>query len=490
MNCLDNYKFTTDTACMADSKDPNKLDIYYNSIIDYCKIGDNMTKDYCQNFNNSFASTLNSYQSNKFNMNLVDDYNKWNNIWKQKGCESNLPYSVYNALVSLNSDTDKTTYITNIASSNDLNNRNLCFTGEALERNAMLYGGSCIYSQNKKFKLCQDPNGDLILYNLNKNTSKVINTAKNGNHTKMPRLTVQDDGNIVNYNRDNQAFWTTGPSSADYLVLRNDGKLISYTKNNAVVSQINFIDPFTNPDQTTIVNSDPSIADTTTDPVINAADPIITTNTIVTNSQKFTGKCDNPNDIINNPICENEFSKSYKIYLTDMNKYCKINNNIIDKDICNDLFNNQYNLNEIDTLKSSKDTTCLDINNFDNDRCIQNNVHSKTQVAKQIDICKSNPSSSKCRTIYSKYKEIDPENDFVKSANNTIMFLLLIIIALAFGIFYLFRKKRTIVINNIPANNIPVGIPVANIPVASPVTAPIETPITPVAVPIDTAPEK
>jgi hypothetical protein len=420
MSCLDNNKFiSSDSNCNAEYKGNTKLDLYYQPVINYCQTNDNINNDFCTDFYNTINNKYDTTNLQKFNLYLNDNYSKWNLKWKENGCFTDLPIPIYNQLISLSSDADRVNKIIEYRKSNTIGNRNTCYSGESLEVEGKLYYNNCLYSQNKKFKLCQSKNGDLVLYNIPKNTNKIINSIKNGSNFKLPFLLMQADGNVVNYNIDGGSFWSTGTQANQdangknaFIVLRNDGKIILYNQDGKLVQEINSIEAFEND-----VNKNCCTAD----------------------------------EIINNADCNNQYVESYKIYLNDMNNYCKSKNNIIDNDMCDELFNNEFNLNDHDTLADRKKIVCLDPANYLNNKCVQFNVQLPSQLNQQADYCKYSPFDSKCNTLYQQYKQIKPNNNFVNSKDNMfILFIVMFCILIASGIggavFY-FRYKQKIKIN-------------------------------------------
>jgi hypothetical protein len=240
----------------------------------------------------------------------------------------------------------------------------------------------------------------------------VLNEKKSTSiKTHLPKLKVQSDGNVVNYNSNNEGFWATethtNPDAKDkgiFLTVRNDGKIVLYNRDGKEVKVLDSIEGFENP--------------------------------IV--------KCCNAYSIMNEPSCSNDYIKSYKLYLKDMNKYCKLNNNIIDKDACDELFNNEYNLNDFDILASKKKEVCLDIKNYLNPKCITFNNKDKIQLNKQVDFCKANPTSPECRQLYTEYKKINPENEFVKSTEFIIIIIGIVLFVLMSGGSYMYFRKRRV----------------------------------------------
>jgi hypothetical protein len=416
MSYLENNQFVTDTKYVNEYNSNKNLDLYYNPVIKYCNTNDNITTEYCKKFYGNQQSNFDSYNQQRFNIALNDKYIELNKKWKASGCFSDLPIPIFNELNGLTSETDRDKRINEYITSMSLNNRNICYTGETIENNKSLNFNSCIYSQNDKFKLCQNSNGDLVLHNLEKKTSKVLNNPRaNNNHNKLPRLVVQIDGNVVNYNSDNGAFWSSDtanlPNVKDknvFLTIRNDGKVVLYNRDGLLVKELDSIEGFENP----------------------------------------AVQCCNVYSLMNEPSCSNDYIKSYKVYLNDMNKYCKLNNNIIDKDTCDELFNNEYNLNDFDILITKKKEVCLDPKNMLNSKCIAFNNVNKDHLNKQVDYCKGNPTNVDCRQLYTEYKKINPENEFVKSTDFILLIIGIVLFVLMSGGIYWYFIKRKVNNNN------------------------------------------
>jgi hypothetical protein len=579
MNCLDNNNFVTDANCNKDYSTNKNLDIYYNAAINYCKINDNINNSFCQDFYNNIGTKSDLYNQQKFNLFTNADYIKWNNIWKKNGCFEDLPKQYYNRILTFKNDADRIQYINTIAT----NNRNICYSGEGIGINDALYLGNCIYSQNKKFKLCQHPSG-LVLYNNDTNIAKWISSITIGNKTitnlqlrvdnnhafliwdsfyvektytqyrpdgpikhfnsqkcldlpsgntgygtpiqiwdcngtaaqqfryndntqtiqsvkdpsmcidinagsntlgtkiqlwgcnrtsaqqfrynenttqfesqvgndrciglpmnnstngtnvtlhncvmhpakdyRIPGIQTKTSANPINLKGEQNNISNYSQISWPFLTLRNDGKIVIYnTSNGALVAQVNYIDPFENK------------TDNSTEKAIGYI--VNSTDNTIDNSN-----CCNKADLINNTKCSNEYINSYKNYLTDMNKYCKINNNIIDKEICDELFNNEYNLNDYDTLIRKKSEICLIPNNYLDSKCIQFNNKRKSQLNKQIDYCNSNPFKSECSQLYSEYKKINPDNIFVKYVTFMLIIILVVLCTMIGGSIILLKKKK------------------------------------------------
>ena len=211
MSCIENNKFISDTTCNNEYESNKALDLYYQPIINYCKTNDNISKSkVCKDFYDKISDKSDIYYRQKLNSFMNDDYTKWNNKWKSNGCASNLPINLYNQINTLNNDTDKDNRLKSYINNKALDARNTCYTGEAIENDNSLLSNNCIYSEDKNFKLCQEIDGNLKLYNNNKNTNKIINSTNSKNDLRFSKLSIQPDGNVVNYNLNNEAYWNTG----------------------------------------------------------------------------------------------------------------------------------------------------------------------------------------------------------------------------------------------------------------------------------------
>lgn len=89
--------------------------------------------------------------------------------------------------------------------------------------------GEKLYSNNREFYLSFQPDGNLVIYDRNRN---VVWDAKTGN--RGARAEFQNDGNLVVYNRRGQALFAsnTGNRNANSLLMQDDGNLVIYDSRN------------------------------------------------------------------------------------------------------------------------------------------------------------------------------------------------------------------------------------------------------------------
>ena len=88
--------------------------------------------------------------------------------------------------------------------------------------------GAGIYSQNNRFRLIMQDDGNLVLYKIPENRPI---WASNTNGQGGVRAVMQYDGNFVVYTANNVPRWAsrTEGRGANYLVLQDDGNLVIYS---------------------------------------------------------------------------------------------------------------------------------------------------------------------------------------------------------------------------------------------------------------------
>jgi hypothetical protein len=181
-----------------------------------------------------------------------EEYDIMNNFWKQIGCVSDLPIPVFLKIKNMKIDDQKKTLIHDYLNNPSFYTRNLCYTGDTIENNTIMMPNQCIYSQNKQYKFCLTENGDIMIYNLQNNSSVKLNVRSDD--TKTSKLSMQSDGNLVLYNK-NGPYWSSNtaghpafkewvsdnnlirdytspvagyPSNKTFGVMRNDGQFVIY----------------------------------------------------------------------------------------------------------------------------------------------------------------------------------------------------------------------------------------------------------------------
>lgn len=89
---------------------------------------------------------------------------------------------------------------------------------------------SSLKSENKKYKLVLQTDGNLVIYE--NETTPIWATHTNGKGGN--RLDMQDDGNLVLYNVEKSPLWSTdtyqgGPDkTGSFVILENDGTLVLF----------------------------------------------------------------------------------------------------------------------------------------------------------------------------------------------------------------------------------------------------------------------
>jgi len=103
-------------------------------------------------------------------------------------------------------------------------------TGKSLGSNQSLDSTSGV------FRAVMQGDGNFVIYKNQGNSQDVIWTSSTCNKGPLPcKLTMQDDGNLVIYNKNNQSTWasnTCGQGTSPFkLVMQNDGNLVIYQAN-------------------------------------------------------------------------------------------------------------------------------------------------------------------------------------------------------------------------------------------------------------------
>ena len=105
------------------------------------------------------------------------------------------------------------------------------YLGAQLNVNQIIYGNQYIMSDDNRFLLILQDDGNLVLYGPGYIPLWSAGTAgKGGTH-----LTLQSDGNLVLYTANNVAVWASGThnSGANELLIQNDGNAVLYSPNGA-----------------------------------------------------------------------------------------------------------------------------------------------------------------------------------------------------------------------------------------------------------------
>lgn len=192
-------------------------------------------------------------RSNKFHTNLCNKlyngrniidknpkYQLLNQMWKDHNCYENLPYIIFSYLEKKYADIWDNILLFNLYSHYFINElkqnknifaRKLCYSGDTLENDSILYSTNhTLYSNNGLWLLVFQTDGNLVLYDgyiNNWNKKWETNTKANG----LSFISMQSDNNLVIYNNNNQPLWAsettdTNAKQKAFLVLQNNGKLV------------------------------------------------------------------------------------------------------------------------------------------------------------------------------------------------------------------------------------------------------------------------
>lgn len=108
-----------------------------------------------------------------------------------------------------------------------------------LNQGQELRPGQSLSSQNGKYSLIYQTDGNLVLYR-NADSRALWSTKTHGHSAG--RLIMQNDGNLVVYNASQQALWasiknwdTPNPARGNYLTIQNDANAVIYNEKNEVM---------------------------------------------------------------------------------------------------------------------------------------------------------------------------------------------------------------------------------------------------------------
>ena len=105
-----------------------------------------------------------------------------------------------------------------------------------LSSNDPCISDTCLFSQSGAYTVCQQNDGNLVIYNRLKNEA----IWKNDKQAASSRLCMQGDGNLVAYDiSTGQAYWGSGSEGKGQgpynLSMQNDGNLVIYDKNGTAI---------------------------------------------------------------------------------------------------------------------------------------------------------------------------------------------------------------------------------------------------------------
>jgi hypothetical protein len=101
--------------------------------------------------------------------------------------------------------------------------------GNKLEQGMSLLPGDYLSSANNQYKLILQNDGNLVLYNKDNIHTWATFTPING----MVNLIMQEDGNLVLYGQNSTQFWASNTANKpnSFLILQDDGNLVIYQNN-------------------------------------------------------------------------------------------------------------------------------------------------------------------------------------------------------------------------------------------------------------------
>ncbi|TIC79456.1 CHAP domain-containing protein [Nocardioides sp. GY 10127] len=101
--------------------------------------------------------------------------------------------------------------------------------GDRLSADSKLYNGSALYSPNGVYKLIQQSDGNLVLYNISSTARAVWSSKTTGKGAAYVRM--QSDGNLVQYTSAGKAVWSTATNGkgGTYVRVQSDGNVVIYT---------------------------------------------------------------------------------------------------------------------------------------------------------------------------------------------------------------------------------------------------------------------
>lgn len=118
---------------------------------------------------------------------------------------------------------------------------------DILKPNDILNVYQCIFSDNKEYKLCLDSNGHINI--IQNKTGVAIYTINDKYSDKNPYLKMQDDGNLVLYDKFGMV-WESGTKGdkQKYAEIRDNGNFIIYYMDGTISKEYNIESLFSDKD--------------------------------------------------------------------------------------------------------------------------------------------------------------------------------------------------------------------------------------------------
>ena len=275
----ESFKYTDDPhddECMNNWTlyEKNKTSIVEKNIPNITKLRD--SKTWCPIRSNKFHTNLcNKLYNGRNAIDKNPNYELLNQMWKDHNCYGNLPYIIFSYLEKKYADIWNNPlsfnlycnyFINELKQNKNIFARKLCYSGDTLENDSILYSTNhTLYSNNGLWLLVFQTDGNLVLYDgyintwkkkWETNTKSIMtniystsdcNKWANSNEcvnnpnfmltqcaqscNNIAFLSMQSDNNLVIYNNINQSLWSsetadTNAKQKSFLVLQNNGKLV------------------------------------------------------------------------------------------------------------------------------------------------------------------------------------------------------------------------------------------------------------------------
>ena len=111
--------------------------------------------------------------------------------------------------------------------------------GNHLKKGEKLTKAQSLTSTNKKYVLCMQNTGHLVLYMVGTNWQEIWAIKFGGSEN---RLVLEYHGNLVLYDTNSRVLWESKTTNGEYLEVDNDGKLVLYNDNKKFVWASNGLD--------------------------------------------------------------------------------------------------------------------------------------------------------------------------------------------------------------------------------------------------------